>query len=91
MTKGVVYLLHFNSPISDKHTSQHYIGWAKDLSKRLEHHRSGTGSRFCAIAAERNISFIVSATWEDQDKNFERLLKNRKNAKRLCPICKNSK
>jgi putative endonuclease len=83
----IVYLLHFDSPISQLHTSQHYIGSCVDLDKRIAEHRSGMGARFCAVAKERNIGFTVARTWQ-ADRAFERQLKRRKCARRMCPICK---
>jgi predicted GIY-YIG superfamily endonuclease len=81
-----VYLLHFQSPISPSHTTQHYIGWAEDLESRITAHRNGRGARLCQVAKERGISFTVVRTWQG-DRKLERQLKNRKNAPRLCPVC----
>jgi len=38
---GTVYLLHFDAKY--KH-AQYYIGWADDLSGRLDRHASGRGA-----------------------------------------------
>jgi predicted GIY-YIG superfamily endonuclease len=83
---GIVYLLHFERPISDKHTCQHYTGWALDLNARLTMHRAGQGARLTQIAVERGIGFEVVRTWPGS-REFERYLKNRKDAPRLCPMC----
>ena len=80
------YLLHFSSPISPNHTTQHYIGSAADLDARIEEHRTGHGARLTQVAQERGIGFTVARTWEG-GRDFERSLKNRKNAPKLCPIC----
>ena len=85
--QGTVYLLHLDAPISEHHTAQHYIGWARNLDARIEHHRGGTGARFTQVAGERGIGFDVVRTWEDVDRNFERKLKDRHAAPRLCPVC----
>lgn len=87
MSKGTVYLLHFDERISPRHTTQHYIGWASNLEARLEHHAKGSGARLTAVAVERGIGWTVARTWDDADRDFERSLKNRKNGPRLCPIC----
>ena len=42
---GFVYLLHFDRPISEKHTAQHYIGWAYHLGSRIDQHLKGRGAR----------------------------------------------
>lgn len=83
---GFVYLLHFSQPISDKHTCQHYIGWAKHLPSRIAAHMSGHGARLTQVARERGITFTVARVWEG-DRYFERKLKNRKEGPKLCPIC----
>lgn len=86
---GYVYLLHFSKPISDSHTSRHYLGWTNDLQHRLQLHRTGHGSRLCEVASERGITFILARTWRG-DKRLERQLKKRHNAPKLCPICQNT-
>ena len=85
---GTVYLIHLNSPIAH---AQHYIGWSRAFKKRLEHHKNGTGAKFLAEAVRRNIAFSVVRKWTNADGHFERKLKNRKNARHLCPVCKPEK
>jgi predicted GIY-YIG superfamily endonuclease len=82
----MVYLLHFDSPISKHHTTQHYIGYAADLDARIAEHKAGHGARLTQVARERNIGFVVARTWEG-DRKVERQLKNRHEGPRLCPIC----
>jgi predicted GIY-YIG superfamily endonuclease len=85
---GDVYLIHFHSPISPKHTCQHYIGYADNgVGRRLDEHAAGRGARLTEVAKERGIGFRVVRTWENVDRNFERQLKRRKMANRYCPIC----
>lgn len=82
---GTVYLIHFERPY--KH-ARHYLGYAKHLEARLEHHRNGTGARFLQVVNEAGIEWEVVRTWEG-DHSLERRLKARKNAPReLCPICR---
>ncbi len=83
---GDVYLLHFAAPISDQHTTQHYIGFALDLEARLDEHERGRGARLTQVARERGIVFQVAATWKG-DRALERALKNLHNAPLLCPVC----
>lgn len=85
-----VYLLHFESPISDKHTAQHYIGTALDVEARLKMHKAGKGARLTQVANERGINYTVVRTWVGGRKK-ERELKNRKEGPRLCPICQAAK
>jgi predicted GIY-YIG superfamily endonuclease len=84
---GVVYLLHFSRPISDKHTAQHYAGWAYRLDSRVNQHLKGRGARLTQVARERGITFEIAAAWPG-DRNFERKIKNSKNLRRYCPICR---
>jgi predicted GIY-YIG superfamily endonuclease len=84
--QSVIYLLHFDRPISTLHTCQHYIGWTDNLYERLLAHERGQGARLTQVALERGIGWRVARTW-DGDRQFERRLKNRKNARLLCPIC----
>lgn len=84
---GFVYLLHFDRPISPAHTAQHYIGWAYRLDSRMRQHLNGRGARLTQVANERGIGFVIAASWPG-DRYYERKLKNRKNAARMCPICR---
>lgn len=82
---GTVYLIHLESPIAH---ARHYIGWSRFLKQRIRHHRQGTGARFLAEAVRRGIAFDVVRKWKNADGNFERKLKNRKKARKLCPVCR---
>lgn len=81
-----VYLLHFDKPISDHHTCQHYIGKADDLDARIAEHRAGNGARLTQVALERDITFVVARTWNGSY-GLEKRLKDQHNGPRLCPIC----
>lgn len=83
-----VYLIHFDRKLS-KH-AQHYIGYVcsiSNLSRRLEHHRTGNGARILNECNERAINYEIVRVWESATKSFERELKNTKNSPKLCPIC----
>lgn len=86
LQRGMVYLLHFDRPISESHTCQHYIGWTMHLPSRAMAHMQGRGARLTQVAKQRGIGFVIAATWPG-DRNLERRMKNRKNAPRYCPIC----
>ena len=79
-----VYLLHLNAPLAH---ARHYVGFARDVDRRLAHHRAGSGARMLAVAVERGIGFELARVWPDGDKSFERKLKNCKHAARYCPAC----
>lgn len=83
---GIVYLLHLDSKVSGQ--SQHYLGYCADnnLNNRLASHRNGTGAKFIAEANRQQINWACVRTWKG-DRKLERQLKNRKNAKFLCPQC----
>ena len=85
-----IYLLHFDEAIgSDKARgkAQHYIGSAYNLSSRMQQHMTGRGARLTQVLKERGIGFTIARIWPG-DRRFERKLKNRKQAPRLCPICR---
>jgi predicted GIY-YIG superfamily endonuclease len=84
---GVIYLLHLDTPLSPTSPSRHYIGYTKHVPSRMQAHLAWRGARFMQIARERNIGFSIARTWEG-DRHYERKLKNRHNASRMCPICR---
>ena len=86
-TGECVYLYHLAEPISNEHTSQHYLGWAPKLAGRDYHHKQGRGARFTQVAVERGIEFKLVRVWPGADRNFERELKDQKNLAMLCPHC----
>lgn len=84
---GTVYLLHFAQPISPHSPAQHYLGYADDVAARIALHQQGkAGVRFTEVAFERGIPFVLARTWRGS-RGFERSLKNKKCANRLCPVC----
>lgn len=88
--KGTVYLIHFRE--SFKH-ARHYIGWTDDETPtaRLERHRTGNGARLLAVVAKAGIGYELVRTWENADRTFERKLKSRGGAARICPVCRGEK
>lgn len=81
----MVYLIHFDRPY--KH-ARHYIGFTDNLIKREHAHQcTADGAKLLQVVRSAGIPFEVVRTW-DGDRNFERKLKNQKNASRLCPICR---
>lgn len=83
---GQVYLICFDKHY---HHAKHYIGFTDaGVEQRLEKHRLGVGAKLLRAVSKADIEFDVVRIWEDVDRHFERKLKNRKNAKRLCPRCK---
>ncbi len=85
---GDCYLLHFDKPIADGHPCQHYLGWSENLVERLKAHKDGLGARLTQVAKERGIGWTLAAVWSGVTREFERKLKNRRNAPKMCPVCK---
>jgi predicted GIY-YIG superfamily endonuclease len=83
-TLGTVYLIHFSEPY--KH-ARHYTGWSTNLKARLRDHGNGHGARLMEVLKDAGIGWELSRTWENVDRNFERRLKRRGGAARICPIC----
>jgi predicted GIY-YIG superfamily endonuclease len=91
-----VYLLHFTTPYTGTQRNpaaqrtqivRHYIGYTEDLEARIEAHRAGNGARLVKVLADAGIGFVVSRSWPQESRAFERQLKNRKNSRKLCPLC----
>lgn len=84
----MVYLIHFFEPLAH---ARHYVGYtesAKTLDARLEHHKTGNGSRLMAAVSKAGIEWTVVRTWKGGDRNFERWIKDQHNAARFCPVCR---
>lgn len=82
----MVYLIHFHKSLSH---ANHYIGYSKDelFDKRIECHKNNRGACILTALNKKRITWEVAREWPNEDGNFERKLKNKKNAKLLCPIC----
>ncbi len=79
-----VYLLHFKNLY---YHAQHYLGSTTDLDRRMAQHRGGTGSPLvAAIVNQDDNDFVLARTWPG-GRPLERQLKNRKNGRKLCPLC----
>lgn len=81
---GTVYLLHLHPPYK---RARHYLGWTSNLEQRLADHRRGAGSPLVAAAVANGSTVELARTWTGVDRHFERALKNRKEAPRMCPLC----
>lgn len=85
--KGTVYLDHFDSRF---HHAGHYLGFAEEgnLESRQDEHRKGVGSKLVRAAIRAGVNFRLVRTWENGTRALERALKNRKDARSLCPECR---
>jgi predicted GIY-YIG superfamily endonuclease len=85
MSKGLVYLIHFDQPY--KH-AQHYYGYTKlTVEERFDQHCRGVGARLTQVVVAAGITLRIARVWPDQGRTFERQLKKRGGARRICPIC----
>lgn len=82
--KQGVYLIHLDTPLAH---AQHYIGFAYDIPRRVQAHAKGQGARMLQVCVERGITFRLARIWQGQSRAWERRLKNRRNARVLCPVC----
>ena len=90
MSPGSVYLLHIEPglPITGNRVARHYIGWTSGpVEDRLAEHVAGRGSPLIRAALVAGSTVTVERVWTDRDRNFERSLKRRKEAPRMCPLC----
>lgn len=78
-----VYIIHFDRPFWH---ARHYIGSTVNLDRRLAQHRNGTGAKLLRALNRRGISWQVVRTWSG-GRTLERILKNRKKSRDLCPVC----
>jgi predicted GIY-YIG superfamily endonuclease len=80
-----VYLIHLEKKY--KHV-QHYIGGTSlTADERFTIHNAGRGAKLLLAVKKAGISFQIARVWEHREWKFEKELKNRKNAKKPCPIC----
>jgi hypothetical protein len=87
---GSVYLLHFEPglPLTGNRVARHYLGWAeRDVDGRVAEHLAGRGSPLVRAVLATGGTVRVARTWAGVDRVFERRLKNRHEAPRLCPLC----
>ncbi|CAN5492750.1 hypothetical protein BH10CHL1_BH10CHL1_50120 [soil metagenome] len=80
-----VYLLHFSPRY--KHAG-HYIGFADHLPARIAEQFAGKGANLVQVALRNGCILTLACTWANKDRKFERSLKNRGGAARICPICR---
>lgn len=80
---GTIYLLHFDMPFGH---AGHYLGWARHLDSRLEHHRAGTGANLLRHARAAGVDWQLARTWAGT-RSDERRLHNGGHRRR-CPVCK---
>lgn len=86
-----VYLLHYDEPLAPSRT-QHYMGMAADIDKRIGKHKRGTSGAALPMAFHgRGIGFVVTRTWKTKTlkEAYEleyKMHKHRKHGKK-CEVC----
>ena len=89
---GTVYLLHFDrlyvpypgAPLRD--CAGHYVGWAKNVKRRLAEHEAGRGARLLAVVRAAGIGWQLARLWPG-GQAWERQLKRQGGHARKCPLC----
>jgi predicted GIY-YIG superfamily endonuclease len=83
---GTVYLLHFSQPYFH---ARHYVGFTRNLDRRLDEHRRGAGSPLIRAAVRVGIEVFVARRWEHVTRAFERRIHRRPPPRsKGCPICR---
>ena len=83
----MVYLIHFERKLAH---AQHYVGFSSSpaaLRRRLDHHRSGNGSRLMNAVVQAGIPYRVVRIWPEGTRTEERRIKNTAHPERICPVC----
>lgn len=87
---GTVYLLHLDPglPVTGNRVARHYLGFGEQrVERRVQEHLEGRGPPLVAAAAAHGSTVTIARTWPGRERAFERALKNRHEAPRLCPLC----
>ena len=78
---GTIYPLLFERSVAH---AKHYLGWtSRTTDERHQDHLTGDGSALVRRAGKSEVVRTWSGTRDD-----ERRLKNRKNCREFCPVCK---
>ena len=86
-----VYLIHLSPPLCH---ARHYIEATADddIGARMMRHRAGSGSRLLRACNKKEIEYKVVRVWTPAGLtgswDLEGQLKARKNAAKLCPVCR---
>lgn len=86
-----IYVLQLSKPF---HHSCYYVGYSETMEKlvkRVEHHKSGTGSTFTREALKQGITFELLVVFPNGTRENERAIKNQKNTKRFIKKLQNNK
>ena len=65
---------------------QHYIGTTKDLARRVQEHRNGSGAALLRAASAAGVGWRVVA-WKEGGRDVEQTVKRQNHTRRFCPLC----
>lgn len=84
-----LYLLHFDPRYGH---AGHYLGYAKDITRRVEEHTSCNGKSSPLVRAALGDGCEVSLVriWPRGTRKLERRLKNQGGLSRHCPVCRDT-
>lgn len=88
--EGHVYLLHLEPGlvVTGNRVARHYLGFAeRDVDARVAQHLRRQGSPLVAAVIAAGGHVTLERVWVGVDRGFERRLKARHEAPRLCPRC----
>lgn len=87
----MIYIIHFNNPLSH---AMHYCGFVEgdeaSVTARLEEHRQNWGAKILSAANAKGIRYEVVRIMPG-DRKRERQIKNTHNISSYCPICRAKK
>jgi hypothetical protein len=92
VTTGTVYLLHFDRPYgpgggaNGRGTARHYVGWARNVKRRLAEHEAGRGARLLTVVKAAGIGWQLARMWPGS-RARERQIKRQGGHARHCPLC----
>jgi len=90
MTKGYIYVYHFDEPLSH---AQHYVGSTVSPLARAARHAEGHGARITQVLSELAKTWRIAAVYSLKEncpltlREVELLAKARHNGGHFCPIC----
>ena len=76
-------MLHFDRPYQH---ARHYVGWARNVKRRLAEHEAGRGARLLAVVRAAGIGWQLARMWPGS-RARERQIKRQGGHARKCPLC----
>lgn len=82
-----LYLLHLEPRYAH---AGHYLGWARNITRRQAEHLAGgqKASPLIRAAVAAGSTVVLARTWAGGDRTLELRLKRQGGLSRHCPICR---